>query len=71
MVSRRVDEPTRAEPGDEAVYQAADPVPDGSAAAEPGAGNASGPGDTDGSGTTDRAARELSDTATSEPTRSE
>lgn len=29
-VSRRVQNPTSAEPGDEAVYRAADPVPDDS-----------------------------------------
>jgi hypothetical protein len=31
-VSRRVQNPTSAEPGDEAVYRAADPVPDDSTA---------------------------------------
>ena len=39
-VSRRVENPTSAEPGDEGVYQAADPVPDDSMTAT---GDQSGP----------------------------
>lgn len=62
--SRWVRNPTQAEPGDDAVYQAADPVPDDdSTPAEP-VGSS-------GSGTTERAAVETADADDSEPDRSE
>ena len=67
VVSRRVDRPTEAEPGDEAAYRAADPVPDDDpdgSSPDPATGHA-------GEGTTERAADELDETAESEPTRSE
>ena len=35
VVSRRVVNPTRAEPGDERAYRAADPAPDGEHTGEP------------------------------------
>jgi hypothetical protein len=35
VVSRRVDNPTQAEPGDERAYRAADPGPDGDAVDAP------------------------------------
>lgn len=63
-MSRRVAHPTAAEPGDEAVYRAADPLPDegdGTAAGRPGAGEAS----------ADEAAAETAAEDDSEPTRSE
>jgi hypothetical protein len=62
VVSRRVDNPTAADPGDERAYRAADP---GAAAKEP---------DTDDGGTgstTERAGRDLDADDESEPTRSE
>lgn len=61
VVSRRVEHPTAAEPGDDRVHAAADPT----AAAAP---------DTDPGGTggeAERAARDLDDDSESEPTRSE
>lgn len=60
-ISRRVDHPTEAEPGDDRVHAAADP----SAADEP---------DTDGGGSggaAERAATDLAAGQESEPTRSE
>lgn len=50
VVSRRVDNPTQAEPGDERAYRAADPGPDGDPVDAPrgptgGTGTGSGPDD--------------------------
>jgi len=66
VVTRRVDHPTEADPGDDAVYRAANPQPDDdpSRAAPADGGGPRG-------GTTERAADELDGTAESEPTRSE
>jgi hypothetical protein len=67
VVSRRVDRPTRAEPEDEAVYEAAEPVPDDRrAAADTGPAP---PAVED--GTTERAADEMRAADEGEPTRSE
>jgi hypothetical protein len=66
VVSRRVDRPTEAAPGDEAAYRAADPVPD-----DDPDGSSDTPAGHAGGGTTERAADELDETAESEPTRSE
>ncbi|MDT7575567.1 MAG: hypothetical protein QOH17_1900 [Pseudonocardiales bacterium] len=64
VVSRRVQNPTDAEPGDDAVYQAADPLPDDDAAPSSGA--------TSGGGvSTEDAADELAAENESEPVRSE
>jgi hypothetical protein len=65
VVSRRVDHPTAADPGDRSVYQAANPddgdgPPDSPARAEPDAGS-----------TTQSAANELDEADESEPERSE
>ena len=68
MVSRRVDHPTAADPGDERAYRAANPdagdgssgPPDSPARTEP-----------DAASTTQSAADELSEAAESEPDRSE
>jgi hypothetical protein len=65
VVSRRVQNPTDAEPGDDAVYQAADPLPDDDAAARSGEATSA-----DGLSTED-AADELEAENESEPVRSE
>ena len=62
VVSRRVQNPTDAEPGDEAIYQAADPLPDDACS-----GNATSAG----SVSTQDAADELDAENESEPVRSE
>jgi hypothetical protein len=64
QVSRRVRNPTQAEPGDEAAYRAADPAPDdGTASADqPATGSA---------GTAERAATEVARADEGEPDRSE
>ncbi|HYH29869.1 MAG TPA: hypothetical protein VD903_05745 [Pseudonocardia sp.] len=58
VVSRRVENPTRAEPGDERVYRAADPAPGGDPVDAP-------------RGPTGGAGRGTSPDDESEPTRSE
>jgi hypothetical protein len=63
VVSRRVQNPTDAEPGDDAVYRAADPLPDDAA---PSSGATS-----DGGVSTEDAADELDAENESEPVRSE
>jgi len=60
-VSRRVDHPTAADPGDERVHAAADPSAEESPDTDPGGSG----------GTTERAARDLDGDDGSEPTRSE
>lgn len=66
-VSRRVENPTAAEPGDDAVYQAANPVADddrGGPVSPPERGGAGG-------ASTETAAAEIAEDNESEPTRSE
>jgi len=65
VVSRRVQNPTAAEPGDEAVYQAANPVSDDDRA--DGTAAQGGPGHA----TTQDAADEIAEADESEPVRSE
>ena len=62
-VSRRVDNPTDAAPDDEAVYRAADPLPDD--------GHATGEKPETTGSTTEAAAAELAEANESEPRRSE
>ena len=62
-VSRRVDNPTRTAPDDEAVYRAADPLPDD--------GHATGEQPETTGSTTEAAAAELAEENESEPQRSE
>jgi hypothetical protein len=62
-VSRRVDNPTDAAPDDEAVYRAADPLPDD--------GHATGDQPETTGSTTEAAAAELAQENESEPQRSE
>ena len=64
-MSRRVDHSTRAEPGDEAAYRAADPLPDD------GAGGSAERAEPDAGGTAENAAAEVGEAADSEPGRSE
>lgn len=64
-MSRRVDHPTGAEPGDEATYQAADPVPDD------GTGDSAARAEPDAAGTAEDAASEVNEAPDSEPDRSE
>jgi hypothetical protein len=64
VVSRRVQNPTDAEPGDDAVYQAADPLPDDDDAPSGEATSAEGV-------STEDAADELAAENESEPVRSE
>jgi hypothetical protein len=64
VVSRRVQNPTDAEPGDDAVYQAADPLPDDDDAPSSGATSDDGV-------STEDAADELDAENESEPVRSE
>ena len=64
VVSRRVEHSTRAEAGDEAAYEAADPLPDGD---DPGGSERPARSDP---GTVERAAAEMP-ADESEPTRSE
>ena len=68
VVSRRVDHPTKAGPGDEAAYRAADPAPDGNA--ENTAGDVVDETDADTGSTTADAAAEVSGSS-GEPSRSE
>jgi hypothetical protein len=65
VVSRRVQNPTDAEPGDESVYQAADPLPDDDGAA------GSAEGTSPGAASAETAAAELDEENESEPVRSE
>ena len=64
VVSRRVRNPTDAEPGDDAVYQAANPLPDDDAAPSGNTSSAAGI-------STEDAADELDAENESEPVRSE
>jgi hypothetical protein len=64
VVSRRVQNPTDAEPGDDAAYQAADPLPDDDVAPSSAATS-------DGGVSTEDAADELDAENESEPVRSE
>lgn len=66
VVSRRVDNPTRAEPGDEAVYRAARTTPDPEHAPDPAAPTSGTPGTS-----TTTAAAEMDAENESEPDRSE
>lgn len=61
VVSRRVDNPTSADPGDDRVHAAADPSAQDDADTDRGGGG----------GTSERAARDLDGDDGSEPTRSE
>jgi hypothetical protein len=70
VVSRRVDNPTAAGPGDEAAYRAADPVPDGSGGADP-ADDTTADDRQAGGGSAERARAEMQNVDESEPTRSE
>ena len=77
-VSRQVRNPTEADPGDDAVYAAADPVPD-DADRPPGSAEFGGapepasaaPTESGGGGSTERAAAEVAGADESEPDRSE